>query len=521
MQAFFNEPQRQSLLSILVFLTGNIQGILRSGIAFLILIFFMLRNLIENPFWRIAFIITSISILLLLLLIYAIYQYRNFVFYMDYNASEFHLNQGVFQKKSLSFHTSQIQQVYTERKWIQRILGLSSLKIEVAGGQSEAIALPALSVGMANALLEELKMLQKNAEVLMPPPFKPIEERDEYVDENQQEEEFVAEKTKVKSIRIPLVSLLKNATVTRIFNGLFLILLPLQFLGYDITVRIFDYLESSYSLQIIWGPVIIISLSIVAILLAVILNVVLSLFQHFNLTIKEVEKNQYQLSQGLVNLKMVQIKPQRIQMVTIEQNYLQKKMGLYTLIVRQLQDLNTTQNALGIRIPGINEAQLNTLVSWGFLPASDVEFAQTETIRPLKRKFWIQSIFITLMVWVPVLIAINAYGNWVWMILLAGLTLWLVLEVWYFKMVKSERFYFTENQMWLQKGVWKKTNTYMLIPKVQTMRSNHFFWQKKFIHVSVGTAGGGMNLTFYPQRKWRLIEGKILYILESKNPPWY
>lgn len=519
MQAFFNEPQRQSLLSILVFLTGNIQGILRSGIAFLILIFFMLRNLIENPFWRIAFIITAISLLVLFMLVYAIIQYRNFVFHMDYENAEFHLNQGVFQKKSLSFHTSQIQQVYIERKWIQRILGLSSLKIEVAGGQSEAIALPALSTGMANALLGELKMLQKGSEIFTPPAFDLVAKRNAPNDELSTTANLAV--SEPKSIQIPLINLLKNATVTRILNGLFLIFLPLQFLGYDITVWIFDYLESSFALQIIWGPVIIISLLLVAILLAILLNVILTLFQHFNLTIKEVEKNQYQLSQGLVNLKMVQIKPQRIQMVTIEQNYLQKKMGLYTLIVRQLQDLNTTQNALGIRIPGINETQLNTLVSWGFLPASDVEFAQTETIRPLKRKFWIQSIFITLMVWVPVLIAINAYGNWVWMILLAGLTLWLVLEVWYFKMVKSERFYFTENQMWLQKGVWKKTNTYMLIPKVQTMRSNHFFWQKKFIHVSVGTAGGGMNLTFYPQRKWRLIEGKILYILESKNPPWY
>lgn len=528
MEKLFNEQQRQSLLSVLIFAVNHFRTLMRQGLALLFLVFFMLRRFIENPFYLISSIIILLVLTAILFLIYAYYQYKNFVFYIDYENEEFHLSSGVFQKKDISFYIHQIQQVYIERKWMQRLLGLSAIKIEVAGASSETISLNSLSHGVAAVLLKEFQIIQKQKQKIIPPPFRdnaqPIIEPLAFIQNKKREiyaepeQKSLPPKIPFKTLKVPLKNILKNAVVTRILQGLLLLFVPLQFIGYDFLMRIFDFLEEHYSFQIVWGPLVILAFLLSGVLLSVLLNTIRSLLMHFNLKLEEVEKGQYQLSQGLINLKVVQIKPQRIQMVQLEQNYLQRKMQIYTLIIRQLKDLEEGQANVGIRIPGITQKQLEDLVNGGFIP--DFQ-AKGKTLQPLKRKFWIHTLFFTLINCVFLGITWVFYPV-LWMpLLIVLLPIWPLGIFWMYKKVKTEQFRYTLNQVWHQKGIWKRVNTYFYTSKVQSFDKQHYFWQKRFLHAHIFTAASVMRLTYYPQNEWKVIQRELLEQLEQYNPKWF
>lgn len=529
MEKLFKDPQRQSLLSVLIFAVSHLRALSQQGVGLVILVFFILRSFVENPFYLISSSIVLLVSTAILFLIYAYYQYKNFVFFIDYDNEEFYLKSGVFQKKEMSFYIDQIQQVFIERKWMQRILGLSAVKIEVAGASSETIALNSLTHGIAEALLQEFQIMQKQKKQIMPPPFQEeqttvieplafIKNKEEKTTDYTKSRKIAPPKIPFKSLHVPLGNILKNAMVTRIFQGLLLLFVPLQFIGYEFLMRIIDFLEENYAFQIVWGPLLILTFLFVGIVLAMLLNTIRSLLMHYNLRLEEVEKGQYQLSQGLINLRVVQIKPQRIQMVQLEQNYLQKKFRIYTLIIRQLQDLEQSQANVGIRIPGITQKQLEALVNGGFLPDFH---ADGNVLKPLKRKFWIHSLFLTLVL-TSLFAAVWIFYPVLWFpALLIMLPVWILALFWTYKKVSLEEFRCTLDQMWHQKGIWKKVHTYFYTSKIQSFDKQHYFWQKRFLHAHIFTAGGVMRLTFYPQREWKIIQKELLQDVEKYNPKWF
>lgn len=532
MEALFKVKNRQSLLSVFIFFVNSFQIVIRAGFAFFLLLFIILNKLIANPFWNMVIISLVVLLLVLFLLVFSYKKYQNFLFWIDDKQDEFHLTEGVFQKKSISFHVNQIQQVYIERKWMQRLLGLSMLKIEVPGGQAEAVELKALSNGMANSLLSLLKHMQKQSLILTPPRFE-IKEEDfdlVYLAESTWFSEIIQKKENLDTaivqeervLRVPLINLLKNALVTKIFSGFIIFLIPLQFLEYEWMVWIFNYLEDNFTVQIIWGPVMVLVLVVLLIVTSVILNLITSVLRYFNLKIEEIEEGHYQISQGLINLKTVQVKASRIQMFKIEQNYIQKLFGLYSLELKQLGDLMAGPQRAGggIRIPGISKEQMLTLKSWGFLEDWELN-NQEESLKPMMRKFWVNTMLFSLVIMVALIVVYTDYTDFLMMSIASGIFVLSVFVIWYFYFVKRESFYVDEGRLLLHRGLWNKVQIYMQVHKIQHVSKHHFFWQRRFVHAQLSTAGGAIKLTFYPQQQWRIIEGRVLYQVESKKKSWY
>lgn len=520
MKQRFNVPHRQSIWYIVIVTFGQLRTLASQGLGLFLMLFFLLRRVVHNPFYLIAVMILGLILILGLFLFLGYYQFKNYVFYIDYKENEFHLNSGVLQKNTLSFPIPQIQQIYVERKWMQRIFGLSAVTIEVAGASSETIKLNALTNEMAQSLMSELRTLQKQKEMLTPPPFiidpieiSPLENHEDLLQLPLKKASF-----QPKVMRFKLKNILINAMITQIFYGIFLMFIPFQFLGYQQILKVMDFIEDNFIIKMVWGPLVIILFILLTFLLSIVLNVIRSLLMHFNMEMKEVDKNQFQLSQGLINLKTIQIKSERVQMVEVQQNYLQRKFKLYTLVVKQLEDLEETQSERGIRIPGVTLEQLHQLVDWGFIPNF---IPEGQVVQPLMRKFWIKSLLFSVIMGLGALQLIFFVNLDVRMVVSSYVFLMIIYVLWNYRAVKVEKMFYTKQHVWHSFGVWQKVTNYFPLAKVQSIKDHHYFWQKKFIHAQILTAGGRMDLRFYPFQVWKKIQNNILRYVEKNQPRWY
>ena len=85
----------------------------------------------------------------------SVLKYRNFRFKLD--ETQLVLNSGILTKDVMNIPLDRIQSVQMHQNFIQRILGITGLKIDTAGSSSEELEIPALKRKKAESLLELLK----------------------------------------------------------------------------------------------------------------------------------------------------------------------------------------------------------------------------------------------------------------------------------------------------------------------------------------------------------------------------
>jgi putative membrane protein len=508
MAADFNQPQRQSIVGIFVMFVYSLQGYAKA--LWPLLIICILKF---NEFDKLNVLIGILSVLAFFVVmgIVSYLKYRNFTFYIDHENDEFIITEGVFNKTKTTIQLFKIQQVNINQSLIQRLVGVYELAVDTAGSNKKEGNIKAISHELALDL--KVRLLENE------------NKKHENVDNSMiAQEEISTEKTidsEVPFIKISFLSLLKIG-ITSNYVKSFFILLAFFFTLFDhikqITGRdvlhdenIEDYVDESQVVKAFFILFIVFFLAVIAI------NLVKTIFTYFDYKIAR-QKGSLLLSYGLLNTKSTIIKPEKVQITSITQNYFQKKMNVLHLKIKQATGGEKEERKLAIEIPGCDKQEKDAILKLLFqkIPEKGV------MLKPNFRKLGF-AIFLT--IGLPLLgfyfirdLAIEQIPMIDYVVLLFVVFVGTIQ----FFLFKNNRLYINDDFIILQSGAWDVSNKIIIPSKIQAITTSQLFWHK---NINIGsltlhTAGGNISFQLGNFAAIKEYVNLWLYEMETSDSNW-
>lgn len=506
----FSIPQRQSRVGILVMFAYTLQEYARA-LAPLLLI-----SLIKIEGDARMYIILGLLIALLMAGIVAYLKYLNFTFQLDEERDEFVVTKGILNKSRTSIHLSKIQQVNINQSFLQRLVNVYELSVDTAGSNDKEASIKAISHQAALALKERIianKVETFGAEVAEDGETLPVEETDK------------------PFIKISLGTLFKvgiTSNYGRSISLLFVFFVTIYdnirnfFPETTIEDEIYRGMEKS-GLDRSFDAMGIIQASLMFIFflmfVVVSINLIRVIISYFGYSISK-QQGSLLLAYGLLNRKTTILKPGRVQIVSLTQNYLQRKMNISELKVSQAKAdaYEKEKKSSDIQIPGCTENESNRILSLMFdsLPENGVE------LFPNYRNLLIS---LLLAIVLP-LSLFAAVGGWIepaafdYLGVAVIYTIFSLLLV-YFR-YRNYRLIVGDDFIIKQSGAWDVTRQIVSLSKIQALSTSQMFWQKDadLGYMTIYTAGGNIS---FGVSNFTVINQYVnlwLYRLETKDLNW-
>lgn len=440
--------------------------------------------------------------------IIAYLQYLNFTFYIDEENDEFIINKGVLNKSKIAIQLHKIQQVNINQSFIQKIIGVHALDVDTAGSHKKEVSIRAISHDLAIALKAKLLSEAKSASI------------------TNEITEFVASEKEQPFIAISILSLIKIG-ITSNYVRSFGLLLAFFFTIYEnvqnlmrnsdalenVDQKIDTYINENVA---IYSAI----LFIVTIFLVImIINLVRTLVKYFDFKIAK-QNRSLLLSFGLLNTKNTIIKPEKVQIVALSQNWLQKKMDVLNFKIKQASGSESEKEnkKSAIEIPGCNAIEKDQILKLLF-----AEFPQKGTMfKPNLRKLLFPTLFLII---IPVS-AILLYGFNVnnkifdYIFFLPAYLIFVGLLL--FFSFRNYRLFVNEKHIIKQSGAWDIDNEIIAPHKIQAIKVSQFFWHKpaNIGSVTIATAGGNISFHLGNFTKVKELVNLWLYQVETTDKNW-
>ena len=498
MEAHFNQPQRQSAVGVLV--------------IFLEMIFVLLKNI-----WPIIVITLlraenqSVLVLVLIALgilvyfgVYSFLKYRNFTFYIDADNDEFVINDGIINKTKTTIQLHKIQQVNIKQNFIQRLIGVYALDVDSAGSDQKEGNIKAVSHALALAL--KSKLLENEGNTVLA----------ETENQNLPSTEIPA-----PFLKINLVSLLKIGFTSNYVKSIGLIL-TFFFTIYEnlhqagaedlVDTDRIKGLVNGYSLLY---TILIFVLTMFTIVFVI--NVVRTLIKFFDYTVAK-QKGSLLLTYGLINTQSTILKPEKVQIVKVSENYLQRKLNVLEIKIRQAISNEKKDSKSLIEIPGCNAIERDEILKLLFAALPQ----KGETMLPNFRRL-IFSVFLIIML--P-LTAYYVVGKFILPEVLdyrnVALIYVLLMAVLLFFGFRNYKLFVGDKHIIKQSGAWDVDQEIIQIEKIQAITTSQLFWHKSLNigSLTMHTAGG--NITFHLGQFDKINEyvNLWLYEIETSDRNW-
>ncbi len=496
MDTQFQEPQRQSKIGILVMFADTIQKTARAFWPLLVVYLFKLESI--N---KLYVALTAIGIFAVMA-IAAYLKYLNFRFYVDVEQEEFVVTHGVLNKTKTVIKLAKIQQVNITQNLLQRIINVYTLEVDTAGASGSEAKIKALSHGAATMLKSQLLNFQSSK----------TEEDELQDDATSQQETFLQIgfmslfKVGITSNYIKTISLLLAFGVT-IYDNI------MKFAESEVLdeQQIDNYLNQSIGLQLT------LVLGTIGILLILIINVVTIILKYFNFTILK-ENNSLLLSYGLLKTKSTLLKPQRVQIASISQNFFQKKMNLFQIKIRQALGGNAQNSKSILEIPGCDKAESQAIMKMLFITTEE---------HPLKLKAnWRKLVFILfIFIGIPAFSYLSFYLNAKENIdnfeIIIPFYIFTVLLISYFSF-KNYQLFIGPETIIKQSGAWDVEKERVNIQKIQAITTSQRFWHKNIDigSVTIHTAAGNISFTLGNYTLLQSSVNRWIYQIETSNSNW-
>lgn len=503
METNFNLPQRQSSIGVLVMFFDSLQ---KFGRAFLPIIFIYILKFKQYSIISIVLILIA---LIVVIAIVAYLQFLNFTFYIDDKNDEFIVSDGIFNKTKTTIQLNKIQQVNIHQNLLQRIINIYSLSVDSAGSDKKEGNIKAISHSLALAL--KAKLLENEG-------VKNTIPSDEIVSENPEEVKSASH----PFLKINLLSLIKIGitsnyvkSVGLILTFFFTIVENLHQIGKE------DIIDRGRIENVVNNyPVIYSILFFVFVLFIIIfiLNIGRTLLKFFNYTIAK-QKGSLLLSYGLINTESTILKPEKVQVVKVSQNYFQKKLNVLEIKIKQASgDDEAKDNKSQIEIPGCNTSEKEEILKLLFsqLPQKGMMMS------PNWRKLGF-SIFLTI---VLPLSGFFIFGKYIrsevfqYSHFAIAYTVFFLLIL--FFGFRNYRIYINENHIIKQSGAWDIDNEIIEIKKIQAITTSQLFWHKNLNigSITLHTAGGTIAFQLGNFAKIKEYVNLWLYEIETSNSNW-
>ncbi|HEX8563381.1 MAG TPA: PH domain-containing protein [Flavobacterium sp.] len=495
----FSSPQRQSEVGILVMFFNTLQQYARALLPVLFLWIFKFDQL--NKVW----LTIGLVVVLVLIAIVAYLQYRNFTFFLDQENQEFVITEGVFNKTRTVIQLNKIQQVNITQSLLQRLINVYALDVDTAGSNNKEGKIRAVSHELALAL--KARLLQNDSPKVGIP--------------NEEESPEIDIKTEKPFIAISFLSLLKVGVTSNYLKSFGLIVAFLATIYENVTqyTRYSEY-DSSRIHNYFDGGAVLRSIAIVIGILLVsvlVINIVRVVVRYYDFTITR-QSGSLLLSFGLLSTKSTIVKPEKVQIAAISQNYFQKKLDILELQIKQATSGEKEEKKSAIEIPGCNtlerDAVLNLL--YGTIPTKGY------TLRPNFRKL-VFSLFLTIVVPLVVYWIMGVYVDArVFDFALFAMAYALFTGVVLFFSFRNYRLFINERFIIKQSGAWDITNEIIEPGKIQAVTTSQLFWHKPLNigSLTIHTAGGSIHFQLGDYTAIKSYVNLWLYELETSDSNW-
>ena len=508
MSKAFSIPQRQSAVGILLIFTSTLYKTLRGFWAALAYFLF------KKPDGEVVlYIVLGVVLLFILIAIYSYFDYRKFLFHIDYNAEEFILKKGVFNSDVLSIPFDKIQQVNFKRGILQRVAGVYSVVIDTAGSNQKEVEIKAVNTEDANQLADILNSLKDGKAIDTKP-------SDDIVDFGVKAENTSREKW---TYRLSLATLIKTGLSSNFFRGFGLIFVFISTIFNELN-QFFKEETSQWETQvtedvggIVTGSILFVSgFVILLLILSIVITTAEVFIKYFNLNLTQT-KSSLDLQMGLRTNTRVSLKPIRVQILKIITNPIQRRLNLYKagLWVASSEESN---NKNVIQIPGLEKDTIQNIKS--FLYQSTQNELGT-TFKPhwveLSRRLIIGSIPV---IGTGILQYFTNFIEFVWWVTAASIYV-LLYAIFQFRIYNSLSLKIGKEFINKSYAAWDETTEIVEIYKLQGITVKQPFWYKRrnLVHIVFHSAAGDI--------KFRAVDKAILekinyclYAIERTNKAW-
>ncbi len=508
MSAEFNQPQRQSIVGIFIMFVYSLQGYAK---AFWPLLVISILKFNEFDKFNVAIGIMIFLAFLIIMGIVSYLKYLNFTFYIDAENEEFIINEGIFNKTKTAIQLSKIQQVNINQSLIQKIIGVFELAVDTAGTNKKE--------GVIKAISHELA-LELKAHLLKNENKKAIHSDDA----SSGSEELPIEEaidTETPFIKISFSSLLKIGITSNYVKSFFLLLAFFftlfdyikQITGRDVLhdENIEDYVDESQFMKVF------LILFVIFFLVVIGVNLVRTIFTYFGYKISR-QKGSLLLSYGLLNTKSTIIKPEKVQVTSVTQNFFQKKMNVLHLKIKQATAGEKEEHKSAIEIPGCNQLEKEAILKLLFQKIPE----KGTVLKPNFRKL-IFSIFLS--------IGLPLFGFYLLRDFIVEQTavvdylvpvyVGFVGLIQFFKF-KNNRLFINDTFIIKQSGAWDICTEIIEPSKIQAITTSQLFWHKNanIGSVVLHTAGGNVAFQLGNFIQIKQYINLWLYEIETSDSNW-
>jgi putative membrane protein len=224
------------------------------------------------------------------------------------------------------------------------------------------------------------------------------------------------------------------------------------------------------------------------------------------------------LTYGLISTQSTILKPEKVQIVKVSENYFQRKLNVLEIKIRQaISDEKKDSKSL-IEIPGCNTAERDEILKLLFheLPQKGV------MMLPNFRRL-IFSVFLIIILPLTAYFTLGEFvssevleyqtGAWIYALLMATLL---------FFGFRNYRLFVADKHIIKQSGAWDVDQEIIQIDKIQAITTSQLFWHKSLNigSLTMHTAGG--NITFHLGQFDKINEyvNRWLYEIETSNSNW-
>ncbi|MGQ2984922.1 PH domain-containing protein [Flavobacterium sp.] len=496
----FSQPQRQSLVGVVVMFGNTLQKMVRALWPILIVWIFRFQDLNK------LHLLIGVGVFFIIIGIFAYLRYLNFTFYLDEENEEFIVKDGIINKSRLAIPLDKIQQVNINQSLIQRIIGVHALEVDTAGSGKQEVSIKAIPHELALALKSRLHTGGRRVAA---------------TDEDSQLDEGIGKKQAF--IEISLLSLLKTG-ITSNYARTFALLLAfvittsqhidefLEFSGYNFSVD--EYITAEMVLKFL--TFIIVGVMV----LILVINLARTIIKFFGYRITK-QDGSLLLSYGLINTKSTILKPEKVQIVRVTRNFFQKKLNIRDLHIRQASNMEGSakdQKKTAIEIPGCDEREKDILLQFifGRIPDRGV------MLKPNFRKMIFPTFF-----WLVIPLSVYFWSAYMYepelynIILLVPVYVLFVMGVIYFGF-RNSRLFVNNDFIIKQGGAWDIDNDFLEPHKIHTVSLTQYFWQKgsDVGIVSLHTAGGTITFGLANYTRLKQLANYWLYQVETTEKHW-
>lgn len=500
MQPDFSQPQRQSPIGILVLFFYALQQYARAFWPLLALWLFKFREFDK------LYLVLGILVFIVGIAVISYLRFLNFTFCLDVANDEFIITEGILNKTKTTIQLNKIQQVNVDQSFIQKIVGVFALSVDTAGSQKKEGNIKAISHGLALALKAQLLNNEvKDKET----PYVPDIVKD-----------AVETVIPVPFVKISFASLVKIG-VTSNYVRTFLVIIAFFVSLYENGKQIFydkaineEQLDSYINKDISVTGIALLIMFLFTII--IVINLVRTIFKYFDFKIAR-QKGSLLLSFGLLNTRSTIIKPEKVQIVAVSQNYFQKKMDTFIVKIKQATSGEKEEQKAQIEIPGCNTIEKEEILRLLFrqVPQKGV------MLQPNFRKLGF-SIFLSIVVPVTLYFIFITYINPLFVSHWIVLSYSMIVGTLLFLRFRKYRLFIHDNFIVKQEGFWDISNQIIEPKKIQAITTSQLFWHKNIDigSLTLHTAGGNISFQLGQFTTIKNYVNLWLYEMETSDSNW-